>query len=217
MSLREHLRSLGGLVEAVEAELLPSTLLGGTPWPGGRAGWRTVVRPATTLLATDGLAGPGGGCELFMEWPRALPEPRRAALALLMRATSNAVAGDLARVESLLAREGSLTVEHRGLDVPHQLQECGRRSIVLLGPPRAGVPATFQAGGRTVPFIHAVPLHAAEVVYWFESDDREAQRRKLAALLRGEPMNHGGQPLALPSADLAIDPFARYEWWLRAA
>lgn len=209
LSLREHLRGLGNLAEAVDAELFGSTLLSGPTWSGGRPQWRTVVRPTTALVSTDGLAS----LELFMEWPHALSEARRAALAGLLRATSHAVAGDLARVAALLAREGSLTVEHRGLDVPPELHECGRRSIVLLGPARAGVPATFDG----VPFVHAVPLHAAEVVYWFEADDREGQRRKLAKLLAGEAMDHGGSPLRLPSADLAVDPFARYAWWLDAA
>ncbi|HEY9101063.1 hypothetical protein [Chitinimonas sp.] len=187
-------RQLGKLLP-----LVPEADANSARWPALRQGWSVITRPASTLLASDGLSDPFGlddsppqalgfGLEVYAEALGHFDDLAHSWLFELVRQVSQHVA-DHGNFLSLLQRHQFLTMLLHVDGIPAEWRGPDGAVGILIGLPASGIPSGFETPYGPVR-LAAITLLCPEELAFLEEGDITQGRHKLAGILLRTPPGH---------------------------
>lgn len=199
-------RALGAVDSDVLAPLLnPERFLNGPIWPAHRQAWRTIRRPGSTIILSDGLSDPfpevaepnvGFGLEVLVESSDVLPLAlQRSWLFDLVHGVSQQCA-DHGGIREMIERLGIISLELPMADeLPGMLNEHGRAGVLLgISPP--DLEQEFSTPGGSVRIITVKLLWSSELHYIISGG--KAARNDLADRFQRDGSYHHSSLLREP-------------------
>ncbi len=192
--------SLGEPSADVLAPIINPIFMGGPPWPT-RPAWRTIRRPTSTILVSEGLSDPwengealGQRLEVMIEVPEVLDEVKTSPFFSALVELSHLFASN--DVRALLDELGFVSTEVSGDGFPKALQNEHGRVGFVLGVSSTGLPSTFGLPAGEARLVVATLLTRQELDAIVANS---ANRKAIGAALSARP---GGQLSQLQRASV---------------